>query len=221
MTAMSWWLVGCAANLAVLDWIAVARRRERIELIAKPATLIALIGAATAAEPSQSGVHAWLISALVLGLCGDVALMLEHRIKANGLFMLGLASFLVGHLSYIVAMLHHGTDKIGITLGLMLALTILSAFGYQVILGAFRQGGPTLAVAVALYMAALGSMLVVGIGTSSLWIAYGAIVFVASDLALGADRFVVEKPWSRLTVIITYHIAQLLLLLGLVDWPTR
>jgi uncharacterized membrane protein YhhN len=200
----------------VLDWTAVGRRRGWLEAIAKPATLIALIGAAVAGQPSQPGVHGWLIAALGFGLCGDIALMLEHRINAEGLFMLGLASFLLGHLCYIVSMLRHGTDRLGITLGLLLALTILLAFGFQVILGAVHEAGPSLAVAVAVYIAALGSMLVLGIGTSSLWIAYGAIAFMASDLTLGSDRFIAPKPWSQLTVVITYHVAQLLLLIGLV-----
>jgi uncharacterized membrane protein YhhN len=109
-------------------------------------------------------VHGWLIAALGFGLYGDIALMLEHRIKAEGLFMLGLASFLLGHLCYIVSMLRHGTGRLGITLGLLLALTILLAFGFQVILGAVHEAGPSLAVAVAVYIAALGSMLVLGIG---------------------------------------------------------
>ena len=130
--------------------------------------------------------------------------------------MLGLASFLLGHLCYIVSMLRHGTDRLGVTLGLLLALTILLAFGFQVILGAVHGAGPSLAVAVAVYIAALGSMLVLGIGTSSLWIAYGAIAFVASDLTLGSARFIAPKRWSQLMVVITYHVAQLLLLIGLV-----
>jgi uncharacterized membrane protein YhhN len=217
MTATSWWWVGCAAVFAVLDWTAVAQRRTRIEAIAKPATLIGLIGAAVAGHPPQPGVQGWLIAALAFGLCGDVALMLEPRTKAERLFMLGLGSFLLGHLCYTVAMLRHGTDRIGIILGLILALTIVLAFGFQVILGALRQGGPGLAAAVAAYITALGSMLVLGIGTSSLPIAYGAISFMASDLTLGSDRFIAPKPWTRLAVVITYHVAQLLLLLGLVD----
>jgi uncharacterized membrane protein YhhN len=52
-------------------------------------------------------------------------------------------------------------------------------------------------------------------------IACGAIVFMASDLTLGSDRFIAPKPCSRLAIIITYHVAQLLLLLGLVNWGDR
>jgi uncharacterized membrane protein YhhN len=223
MTPMVWWLIGLAAVLAVIDWIAVVRQSRPIELFAKPATMLALVAAAIAAHPGQDGVHLWLVLGLVFGLCGDVALVAERRfdngdLPAEGgrLFVLGLASFLIGHVCYAVAMLRHGTDELGITFGLILALIVILAFGFQVILGAHREGGLALAAAVTLYVAALGTMLVLGIGTSSLWIAYGAMLFAASDLALGTDRFISAKFWARITVIVTYHVAQLLLLIGLV-----
>ena len=65
-------------------------------------------------------------------------------------------------------------------------------------------------------MVALGSAVLFGIGTTSLWVAGGILLFAVSDLVLAGDRFVVRRGWAPLTVAINYHLAQSLLLLGLV-----
>jgi uncharacterized membrane protein YhhN len=142
MTAMVWWLVGIATVLAVIDWTAVVKQSRPIEMFAKPATMLALVAAAIAARPEHDGVHLWLILGLTFGLCGDVALVTERRLDSGDLpveggrsFVVGLASFLIGHVCYAVAMMRHGTDELGIIFGLVLALIVILAFGFQVILG--------------------------------------------------------------------------------------
>jgi uncharacterized membrane protein YhhN len=54
-----------------------------------------------------------------------------------------------------------------------------------------------------------------GIGTTRLLIAGGILLFAASDLVLAGDRFVRPRSWSALTVIVLYHLGQVLLLIGL------
>lgn len=136
--------------------------------------------------------------------------------QPSALFAAGLGCFLLGHLCYCAAMLNYGTDQLSLGFGLVLVLLALLAFGHRVLTGAQRQGGNSLAIAVAAYMAALGSTVVLGIGTSSLWVAYGILAFAISDLVLASDRFVARRGWAPLTVAITYHLAQTLLLVGLV-----
>ncbi len=136
--------------------------------------------------------------------------------QSSPLFVGGLSSFLLGHLCYCLAMLRFGTDRLSIGFGLVLVLLALFAFGHRVLAGAHAQGGNPLAVAVTAYIIALGSAVVLGVGTTSLWVAYGIVIFAVSDLVLATDRFVGRRPWAPLTVAISYHLAQLLLLLGLV-----
>jgi uncharacterized membrane protein YhhN len=138
------------------------------------------------------------------------------RQPPSALFAIGLASFLLGHLCYCAAMLHYGTEQLSLGFGLVLVLLALLAFGHRVLAGAQAQGGTALTIAVAAYMTALGSTVVLGIGTSSLWVAYGIVLFAGSDLVLATDRFVMRRSWAPLTVAITYHLAQALLVLGLV-----
>lgn len=134
----------------------------------------------------------------------------------SALFTAGLACFLLGHLCYCAAMLRYGNEQLSLGFGLVLVLLALLAFGHRVLAGAQAQGGTALTVAVAAYITALGSTVVFGIGTSSLWVAYGIVLFAFSDLVLASDRFVARRGWAPLTVVISYHLAQALLLLGLV-----
>jgi len=212
--------MGIAAVFALMDWYAVARRNYRIESFAKPAVMLALIASALLAEPYRATARGLLVVALVFGLLGDVALMLEHRPgwqKTSRNFIAGLTAFLVGHLFYVGSMYLEGFDLLGAGMGLILALLILLAFGFNIIRGADKLGGHRMAGAVIIYIIVLSGMLVFGVATASLFIAYGAIIFVASDLILGADRFVRRQPLARIAVIVTYHCAQAMLVIGLVQ----
>ena len=131
------------------------------------------------------------------------------------LFAAGLASFLLGHLCYCAAMLRRGTEPLSLGFGLVLALLALLAFGHRILAGTQAQGGTSLTVAVAAYIATLGSAVVLGVGTMSLWVAAGIVLFAFSDLVLATDRFVAPRQWAALTVAVSYHLAQALLLLGL------
>jgi uncharacterized membrane protein YhhN len=113
-------------------------------------------------------------------------------------------------------MLRYGTDQLSLVFGLVLVLLALLAFGHRVLTGAQAQGGTGLTVAVAAYITALGSAVVLGIGTSSLWVAYGIVLFAFSDLVLATDRFVRRLGRAPLTIAVSYHVAQALLVLGLV-----
>jgi uncharacterized membrane protein YhhN len=135
--------------------------------------------------------------------------------RSQRLFLAGLLSFLIGHLCYLVAMLRFGTDRLSVGFGLILVLIALFAFGYKIIAGAYASGGALLTAGIAGYMVALGSAVVLGVGTTRLTIAYGIVLFAVSDLVLASDRFVQPRPWSPLAVIITYHLAQALLVIGL------
>src|SRR5882724_1309232 len=88
------------------DWIAVARNVHRIELVAKPLTLVLLIVAAASADLGDA--KPWVIAALVLGLAGDIALMFSDEGSTDTAFLAGLGSFLLGHVAYVIAFLVHG-----------------------------------------------------------------------------------------------------------------
>jgi uncharacterized membrane protein YhhN len=130
-------------------------------------------------------------------------------------FLLGLLSFLLGHVCYAVAILRFGVDPLSVGFGLILVLLAVFAFGYRIIAGGHQAGGTLLSTGITCYMVALGSAVLLGVGTTRLLIAGGILLFAASDLVLAGDRFVRPRAFSALVVVVLYHCGQGLLLIGL------
>jgi uncharacterized membrane protein YhhN len=86
--------------------------------------------------------------------------------------------------------------------------------GRGILPGALSRGGAPLAASVAAYMAVIGAMAVTGWATGRLLLGLGASAFVVSDTVLALGRFVRERPWTRIAVMVTYHVAQVLLVAG-------
>ena len=68
---------------------------------------------------------------------------------------------------------------------------------------------------VAVYAAALCAVAVLGVGTAAIATAIGGVLFLASDSLIAWERFVRRLPHGPLAVIVTYHLAQALILIGL------
>ena len=204
-------LTGCAA---VLDWAAVQLRLFRIEYVFKPATLVLLIAAAAVADlgPAQP----WVLVGLALGLAGDIALMLSNKDKTDLPFLLGLGSFLVGHGAYIVGFVRQGVRAIDVLAGLLVVLGLFALVLPTVLRGAAARAGRAFAALVGLYAAAVGAMTVTAIGTGLIAPAIGGVLFALSDTTLGYQRFVQKVKHGDLFVIVTYHVAQYLFVVGLI-----
>ena len=94
-----------ATGLAALaNWWSRFHHSDRVEAWAKPLTTMLVIGLALAND-SPTGQVATAVIALALCLEGDIALM-----PAVDKFVVGLASFLLGHLVFIVLFAQYGMD---------------------------------------------------------------------------------------------------------------
>lgn len=207
-----------AGLVAVADWFAVARRMHRVEYVAKPLTLVVLIAAAGSADLGVA--KPWVLTALVLGLLGDVALLFTDGAApardTDVPFLIGLGCFLLGHVAYLIAFARHGLHPVPLLAGvLVVAGTAVLALP-KVLAGARSQGGPVLAVLVGCYAALLSAMTALGFGTAAVATAIGAALFLVSDLTLARERFVQALRQGPLTVAVTYHAAQLLIVVGLI-----
>ena len=210
MSGPAWALLVAAGVAAVGDWVAVARRPSPLEYLWKPATLALLVGVALALDPVDDGQRAWVVAALVLCLAGDVFLL-----PRPDLFVAGLVSFLLGHVAYVVGFLVRGADEpVWALAGAAVAVAAGAVVGTRV-LRAVRAGpDPDLAVPVVLYMAVISAMVVTAAATGVAVAAAGALLFYASDATLALDRFERRRPWGPLTVIVTYHLGQALLVVS-------
>ncbi|HUY86668.1 MAG TPA: lysoplasmalogenase [Acidimicrobiales bacterium] len=204
-------LLLCAAGVsAVIDWWAVAKSAEKIERIFKPATLALLIGTAAVLHPLDHRVRIWLIVGLILGLMGDVFLMGPRE---N--FVGGLASFLAGHLAYIVAFSLEWTSSKLFVIGLAIAAAGLATVGRSIV-KSVSISEPRLVLPVVAYTTAISFMVATGFATGSRWALLGSLVFVLSDGMLAFNRFVKPFPNARLFVIVSYHLGQAGIVLSLI-----
>lgn len=200
MTTAMLVLLVLAGVAAVVDWVALGTDRRRLEGWAKPAVLVLLIAAAMAADPASDTVRLWIVLGLIGGLAGDVLLYFDR-------FIPGAAAFMLGHVAYIVALAMvpmRGPDAL---LGLVIILAVGVGPGRCIVMAAWRRAR-LLGAIVGLYLAVIGAMAVLALGSANPWMAIGALLFVASDTLLGWGRFVGSAPGGRIAVHVTYHLAQ-------------
>ena len=177
--------------------------------IFKPLTTILIMGIALLGVSPNVLYKTLIVIGLVFCLGGDVFLMLPAKY-----FIMGLVSFLIGHIFYIAAFATDG--------GLQLSWWLLPVAVYGVIIYSVlhphlgKMRGPVIAyVLVILTMAwqalTRWSMLQT---TGALLAAAGAVTFVVSDSTLALDRFREKFRSARVIVLTTYWLAQWLIALS-------
>lgn len=211
MTGPALLLLAFTAVAAAGNWIAVDTDRKGLEYLCKPLTLALLIGAAASLDADSGGVQGWFLVALALCLLGDVFLMLPQD-----RFVPGLASFLLGHLAYVVGFVVDGIDVPRLGLGIVLVALAIAVIG-AVVLRAVKAGDePELAGPVLAYMLVISAMVACAIGVGNPFAIAGAALFYVSDSLIAWNRFVGETRRARLAIISTYHLAQVGLVLSLI-----
>jgi uncharacterized membrane protein YhhN len=149
---------------------------------------------------------------------GDVCLELDSGgWTAIPFFLLGLASFFLGHSCYALAF---AINRIELTL-LKVVPVIIYLISIFLIL---RPSLPAnLYVPVLAYTLMIGLMCILGLcrrpaGHAPLWSslcsAFGAIVFCASDTILAYNRFVDPIPHAKYFIMFTYYLAQYILVMS-------
>ena len=210
MSGTVWALLVVAAAAAVADWVAVATHRKPLEYGAKPTVLAAIAAAAVVLTPTDPTRRAWFVAAFVASLVGDIALMLPRN-----LFVAGLGSFLAAHVCFIVGLRHGGRPAAAFAVAVV-AAALVAAWPAGRILAAVRASHRPLTAPVAVYMAVIAVMVAAAAVSGSGLALAGAALFFASDATLGWNRFVRPLRSGPLVVMVTYHLAQMLLVASLV-----
>jgi uncharacterized membrane protein YhhN len=198
-----------AAVFAVGDWVAVAWKQKPLEYVCKPMTLACLIVVASVIDADVDARQVCFIAALSLSLLGDVFLMLPRD-----LFVFGLASFLLGHVAYVIGFGFEGPGGEAVAIAAIPVVVVLAIVGSR-ILRAVAATDRSMGPPVTLYMVAIGAMAVRALATGDVLAGAGATLFVASDSLIAWNRFVAPKSWMPLAIIVTYHLGQAGLTLSL------
>jgi uncharacterized membrane protein YhhN len=211
MTVHAWsLLLPIFGVLAAVDWAMVGLGRPRARRVTKMAAIAALVLLA-AFLPARHELERWLfVGALVLGGVGDWFLLdYEHGLPP------GLGAFLAGHVLYIAGFWSAGVDVRRFAVAAVVVALYAAVVGSVIIRALLRRGKRPLAAAVVAYFVAIGAMAASAAGSGALTATAGAALFVASDSLIGWNQFVRRLGWAELPIIVTYHLAQLLLVLSL------
>lgn len=210
MTSTSTTVLVVIVVAAGINWWSRAIASDKVEAWSKPlVTTLVIVLAATVDAPVDQRVVT--VVALLFCLGGDIALM-----PAIDRFVVGLASFLLGHLVFVTQFVLQGLDNPALgAIAAVLTIALVSTVGRRIVAGA-ATSDRALRVPVSAYLLVISAMTVVGWSTGRPWLVVGSTAFVVSDSVLGWRQFVStsDRRWMSVTVMVTYHLAITGLALG-------
>ena len=212
MTATVVLLLAMTLTVAVLDWIAVGVANKGLEYVAKPGTMVLLIGTVLAMDPTNSTARWCFVVALVFSMVGDIFLMLPNRDKW---FVFGLGAFLIGHLAYVPGLVLLSFGPVGFLVGLVVVAVAMATIGRRVV-AAVKAGEPDLVVPVIVYMGVISLMVACAFATGKPIAIAGALLFYVSDSMIAWNGFVKPFRYAGVAIMVTYHLGQIGLVLSLV-----
>jgi len=204
----AWVLLAAAAAAAVSDWFAVATGRRGVEQVAKPAYVVLLGAFAWLLHADETVSGWWLLVALALCLVGDVLLLADY----DEAFGLGLLTFLLAHVAFagaVVTMAHRPPLWVGVAVTVVVVTAVVAFFLWPMARRDLAEGLPP-----TVYAVVLGAFVAVAWWSGQVLVGVGASLFLVSDGVLAAGRFWREVRGYRVVVMVTYHLALLLLVLG-------
>jgi len=210
MNLPAWGAFALAAVASAGDLVSILRHDKRLEYATKPAVMVLLTVAAVVLHPASQGERALFVVALVLGLAGDVFLML-----ADDYLIPGIAAFLAGHLAYAAGFRFAGFSVVGLVAGLAIVALTAGLFLGR-ILGAVKRGGRgRLRNPVIAYSIVISLVTVSATASGNLVAAAGGLLFFFSDVIFAWYRFVKPVRWGQPVNIVMYQAGQALLVLSL------
>lgn len=209
---------------SILYLIVLFTGHENLDLYLKPA-LVPLLGFGVYFHrkfPSKN----ILLSALLFSWIGDVILLFADI--AEIYFILGLLAFLIAHLSYCVLFNKQIIGEIQINKILFAVGSLLIAFYLTAMILVLIPRLGELKIPVIIYAAVISTMLLFAFNGYLIWkkpgalyIFLGAVAFVASDSILAFDKFYAPIQKSSFFIMLTYLVAQYLIVVGIIKLNTK
>jgi len=207
---------------AAIHILAIILNEEWLISITKP-LLMVFLAAYFYYSVQRNSFTKWIMLAIIFSFGGDVALMFQQ--VAPIYFILGLASFLIGHLFYTYGMVKYPYFKNGILMKKpWLSIPFLVYGGALVYylwgdLGAMRI--PVVIYSIVIMLMGLSALNMIGrvSKVSSSWILCGAILFILSDSIIALNKFKAEDlelPMPSLLIMLTYITGQFLIVEGII-----
>lgn len=215
-----WGLVFLA--VLAINLISIAAGQNQLQFISKCLLMPPLMMYAWAGFGKNTALLPLLLMALVFSWGGDITLLFQE--KKEIFFMIGLGSFLLAHVFYIL--LFHKirvTEKIP-SKAVYLLIVALYYGGLMVFLNPWLG---SLKIPVSVYGIVISFMFMLAMHLThmqnkkaGLWILIGALLFVLSDSTLAVNRFYQPFDMAGLVIMSTYGLAQFAIVTGVIRYKT-
>ncbi|MDM5246129.1 MULTISPECIES: lysoplasmalogenase [unclassified Lysinibacillus] len=182
---------------------------ESLKLVFKVIPMLLII--ILAATPKNLGIKKYqllIVIGLVFCMVGDYTLQW---------FLVGLTSFLIGHIFYILAFSSTNERQVP-TWAKIVLLVYGGSMAVWIVGTVFSSGEVVLGFAVIAYISVILTMGWTAIRTGSTLATIGAMLFIASDSYLAIDKFVMPLPFSHEFIMLTYYSAQILIALSILQY---
>jgi len=205
-----------AMGAVLVVGLLVAEKRESLKgkLVTKPLASLGFIILAMVQPHPEAAYYYWVLAGLVFCLGGDVFLALPQK----PMFLVGLISFLLGHVLYVFGFLCLVSISVWIQAGTLVVVCISTAVFIWL-----KPHLGSMLVPVAVYVTVISLMLTGALavfGGSGIspggrrLVMTGAVLFYLSDLFVARNRFVKKGYVNRLVGLPLYYAGQYLLALS-------
>lgn len=168
----------------------------------------------------QNDLKKWILLALLFSWGGDVLLMFQE--KQSIFFLLGLSSFLLAHIFYII-FFHRVRLQESIKGNLWLLIIVV--IYYAALISWLSPYLGDMKMPVSIYGIVISFMLMLAMHMFFLrnkaagnWMLAGALLFVVSDSVLAINKFYQAFEMAGVIIMLTYGLAQLLIVQGAVKY---
>ncbi|GKU77468.1 lysoplasmalogenase [Paenibacillus sp. L3-i20] len=207
---MSKWLIALIIVTGSVHLATLSLDSELLHWIFKLVPMILIIVLAVSTPKSEAPItyKGLIVTGLVFSIGGDTFLLMPD----DEWFTFGLASFLIGHVFYTIAMLKH------MKASWLTRLSVIPIVTYSFVLGSQLHGyiiedsnNSGLWIPVLVYIIVIAAMCWTAIMSGNVLAGIGAALFVVSDSILAWNKFATPVANSGIWIMATYFSAQLLI----------
>ncbi len=204
------------AGAVLLVGLLIAEKKESLKgkLMTKPLASLGFIMLAMVQSHPVPIYYYWILAGLVFCLGGDVFLALPQK----PMFLVGLISFLLGHVLYVFGFLALVSISAWIQVETLIIICISTAvfIWLKPHLGSMLV--PVVVYVIVISLMLIGAMAVFNSSTIAPGgrnlVMVGAVLFYLSDLSVARNRFVKKEYVNRLVGLPLYYTGQYLLALS-------
>lgn len=197
---------------ALADWGAAGHEDRMARRFTRPTAMLVLLGLAGSLGAADTPWGRALLLAIGIALAADVVQLGTHRVAQ----LAGVVGSLLAAATYVVAFVRLGLDRPvhGIP-AFVVAVLVWAWVGLVLVQRATRERRRLLVAPLVGSLLVLAAVFLTGWMTGLTQVGWGGTLFVLSGLVLALDRFLRSGVRHPLSVLVPYHVGQLLIVLGM------